>query len=228
MNKQCERCYLWCRESVQNAYPAAPTNANFVLVDEGNSHWLLMPKAANRGIEDAAKIGGDAVFDTAWAEGMRLFRAPENIAMGVNPTRERTQHQYHMHIAQPSKDLRALLDGNKQKFGKFTPIDSALAPKFDFSSTWCNSKQSGDKKWGMTVKWVDTPIGKPSAATPFEAANNLCSTLPNASAPPTDKCTVLVVGPSATDKADPNVMGYYLVVTSNTCVEALLNVPQKS
>jgi CDP-diacylglycerol pyrophosphatase len=86
-------------------------------------HGLAMPRAVVRGVEDARRP--EAIWAYAWAAARARISDTPNIALVVNPARQRSQDQLHVHLVRLQADARQRLA--RQGSARVATLDAVWA-----------------------------------------------------------------------------------------------------
>jgi CDP-diacylglycerol pyrophosphatase len=133
----CARCRWPRNDSACGAHSCEDSgevwaeNSSFVVIrdrkmcgcEAGFVHGLAMPRASVRGVEDANRP--EAIWAYAWDAARGRMADTQNIALVVNPARQRSQDQLHVHLVRLQDDARTRL--SRQASTRVAALDAVWA-----------------------------------------------------------------------------------------------------
>lgn len=91
----------------------------------GFMHGLALPRARNRGVEEAPLPQG--IWDFAWAVARGKIPDDSTIALVVNSARRRTQDQLHVHLVRLREDARQNFTGRSASVLRLDEVARAVS-----------------------------------------------------------------------------------------------------
>eukprot|EP00884_Botryococcus_braunii_P008375 jgi/Botrbrau1/17539/Bobra.0683s0002.2 len=152
----CQKSDQWCqRKEMITVMQAKDTS----------DHYLVVPNTPNMGLEDWQRLGED-FWNVAWQGVVDLANQTSpswdlnNVALAVNPSAARTQHQFHAHVEALLEKWRGMLDSRN------APSGYSSWP----NNTWVEIQ--GDKKRWAYLYPDTASADKPGNAQPFQLWND--------------------------------------------------------